>query len=57
MSKCYIFKLRENGKRLVKGYKLLIIRSIRSEDLKYDMVTVVNNAEKREIKFYKAGKK
>lgn len=57
MSKCYIFKLRENGKRLVKGYKLLIIRSIRSEDLKYDMVTVVNNAEKREIKFYKASKK
>lgn len=42
---------------MVKGYKLLIIRSIRSEDLKYDMVTVVNNAEKREIKFYKASKK
>ena len=29
--------------RLVKGYKLSVIRQIRSEDLMYNMVTIADN--------------
>ena len=33
-----------NGKVLVKGYKLLVMRLISFGDLMYSMVTIVNNA-------------
>lgn len=33
-----------NGEMLVKGYELLVIRSINSRDLMYSMVTIVNDA-------------
>ena len=32
-----------NRKRLVKGYKLLLVRGTTSEDLMHDMVTIVDN--------------
>lgn len=33
-----------NGERLKKGYKLLVIQLIRSEDLMYKMVSIDDNA-------------
>lgn len=32
-----------NRERLAKGYKLFVLEWIRSEDLKYHMVTIVDN--------------
>ena len=39
------FPKENNRERLVKGYKLSVIRRIRSEDLMYNMVTIVVKIE------------
>ena len=39
----FLYGEQENGERLVKLYKPLVIRQIRSGHLTYNMVTVVDN--------------
>lgn len=46
-----------NREKLVKGYKLSARKSIRSEDIMYNMVTIVEDAERVERKHFHTNRK